>query len=1412
MQPKRAVNLRFLAGSLGVALLLGGAVFGLHQYQAWRQAPLYLGRAQQAREANDLPRAADWLRRYVALRPNHDAVAGELGVLLADLRRLDQAYFTLSSVLRRTPQNQELRKRLVRVSLQLGRTQDARADLNKFLLRAAPSDPEVLELEAYCLEAEKKLPQAIAVWRRVIEADPQRLEAYVLLHQALTRESASAAADPTTLDLLIERNSDSARARQLRGATLMALLVASSPETASPLRERVQADARRAVELAPRDPEILMFAARAEMILGNAAAARDLAVRSIAINPRQSDAYLFLHQAALRARQLPEAESWLEKGLATVADKRLLLWHRCALRIDQGQLDGLEADLTKLRTLRHPAPPIQFLEARLLVQKLKWTEAAAKLNLVVHQLSQWPDLQRQTHYWLGVCHEQRGEPVLQLAAFQRALESDPNWASAHWGAGRAFRALDRFPESVQQFLLGVQSPDTPASVLTETARMVVVQTLQQNSEARDWSTAESLIARLEQTAPDSPEVTILRAEILVSQDQADAAVKLLQDARIRKDSLELALTEAALAERSQDWTNVERVLTETRTRFQDSVLLRLSEARLLVGRSGKEPLPALRKLETPSDQFAEPDRIMLQEGLAEQFLILGESQEATRLLREVLRRQPENARARLILMSLAFEAGEASALKELVIRAAGPYARYGKALEECLAATKTKDPRHFQAARRELQEAQKLRPSWAAVPALTGRICDAQQDVPGAIAGYTRAIELGHRHPGDWNRVIRLLVAEERFSEADRLVRVVEARKSAFSSQLAMIGSVIALQLNDTDRALNRAQEAAGTQDSFGADLLLAHVNFRAGKLEEAEKAIRRAIARDEGAPAGWINFVQFLVRSGQRERAEAVLEEATARIRPPVMWLARAQALEILGRTKDAAEAYAEAQRERPENLAVLHRMAEFHLQQGSREAAQAALTQLVRQAATAAPPNPEEAAWGRRGLAILHAGTGRVSDIARALELIGENLAADPDSIPDQSARARVLATSLDPRHRDEARTLLTALVDRELSLNVPLDEERFLLAQLEFENDNWPKASTQIEVLRRKYPANKAYLVWQVQAQLSRAALGEAEAGVRRLGREAPEDFASLQLETRWNLLSGRHSEARSAVKRFASRARGDATEDLLRECVALLEQCTTQVPAGESSAQEQTLYLEEAGQLARRLAEKHPASQWVLAEFRCRNGQVEEGVRFLEEHWQDLDAARISAMAGAISQSGRENAPAWSRAVKVLESALAREPASLPLQLQLAYLLSMVDRFPEAEALFTKVLEAHPDHVLALNNWSVILALHDPNRAKEALEFINRAMAIAGPAPALLDSRSIIQALRGDLALAAADARDATLRGRSAVHSFHRAYIAWKSGQRELAGELLANSMQGGLKVTALHPLEQRIHEELVMGTR
>ena len=107
---------------------------------------------------------------------------------------------------------------------------------------------------------------------------------------------------------------------------------------------------------------------------------------------------------------------------------------------------------------------------------------------------------------------------------------------------------------------------------------------------------------------------------------------------------------------------------------------------------------------------------------------------------------------------------------------------------------------------------------------------------------------------------------------------------------------------------------------------------------------------------------------------------------------------------------------------------------------------------------------------------------------------------------------------------------------------------------------------------------------------------------------------------------------------------------------------------------------------------------------------------------------------------------------------------------------------------------------MNNLALVLAL-GAKRHEEGLAFVDRAIEIAGPQGALLDTRGLVRLAAGRSKQAESDFKLAIGQGSAAERYLHLAAAQWQSRDKDRAEQTLKKAEELGLAWDGLHPLER-----------
>jgi tetratricopeptide (TPR) repeat protein len=668
------------------------------------------------------------------------------------------------------------------------------------------------------------------------------------------------------------------------------------------------------------------------------------------------------------------------------------------------------------------------------------------------------------------------------------------------------------------------------------------------------------------------------------------------------------------------------------------------------------------------------------------------------------------------------------------------------------------------------------------VARLQGEAYELDGQADKALESYQAALDRGDGRMGTVQRLLKLLLAQQRHAEAQALLgklsQTLKARTglARLDTQLAILtaeagdGQTLA-EVRRHHLKTARELVAAGSKDHRDY-LWLGQVSLLAGERAEAEKAFCKARDLAREAPEAWASLVLLLA---QTDRAKAEAELAAARQLLPRERHAQVLAVgyEALGQTAKAGQYYAALARATsagPEEWLVA---AAFYDRAGQRAEAEPLLRRLL-EAGPKTPP--ASAAWARQTLAVTLA-TASPPRFKEALELVP---ARSGETAKDRQARGLVLATR--PAHRGEAIRLLEGL-------SAPSPFARFVLAQIYEADGHWPRARAQLVALVADEGKSPTFLDYYARALLRHQEPEEAAKYVRRLAELGAATFEVTELQARVLHATGDKDQALSLVQKYA---RGSQAQ--LGKAAFVLEQLGF-------PAEAENLYRAHAA------AAKQPEDGLALALFLGRQKRVAEALDICAGAWAKC---RPEAVANACVTVVRVAGASATRGPQIegwLKSAMRRRPQSKGLGMFLAQLYEQQGQWDKAMVAYRDVLAPNDRNIVALNNLAYLQALNGGD-VDEALRLADRAIELAGPLHELLDTRALIYLKKGQAARAVEDLQQALAQTRSPTRYFHLALAQRQAGNRVSAAGAWRQATRAGLAEEAVNALERPAFRQLL----
>ena len=1113
--PTRRLNLRLLAVLLVVAGTLGGGMHLLHELRIRRNASALLLRASRAEASNDLEKAEQSLRQYLKIKRDDGSAwkwyARVVDERASDRRQRDHVLPVHEQALRHNPGDLSLERRCADLALERARSNqdpaffdDARRRVKSLIEKLPatsqghPVAAELAELEDLLGQCDRELAdfEAAEKWfLSALQHDPTRVSCYDRLAAAAPRPHAPPdnSADGA-IEEMVAKNPKVGLAYIYRWRYAHEFLAAADAS-----------DIRKALELAPDDPEVLVNAAVESQQKADSAAARQYLEKGWKLSPGNINLALGLARFEAREGHLERGEAVLRQAFQASSSLELAFELAENLIVqDKVEGQGEAGDyLTVLRNAGLGDTLVPYLEAEILVRRQRWSEAISRIKLARVALRNDRQLTVKLDLMLAECFGRLGSDDQRLAALSSAAKGDPSLESVRIELAQALRRsgdLDR--------AIAILSPlvDRRPELRLDLAHLLIQKTSRQTHGPRDWQQAEGCLREGEKSLPHAgASLALLRVDLLVAQHRLEDARSLLSKALASDPrNLPLRLALAKLTQRQDNGPAALRMLDRIDEEMGPSLETQLARLDYWGMQGGTTSKAAVAKLAEQRRQIRPADQPVLLDRLATIEMRLGEPNLAQQHLRELVGLRPADLRVLMSLFSVTLQTADHAAALELVARIRtiegdeGTSWRFAQA--SCLLDQARRGVTNDVGVPRILAgEIAAHRPSWWGSFVLFGEIAELEGQTDRAIKNYLQAIEFGNSETTTVRRLVGLLNKAKQFDQIDRVTQVFSDRGIP-AGDLMLAAAVNAIRRQDFDRGIELARQVFPERSTTYSDqLFLGQFYLAAHRPREAGEALRRAVELGPGVPVTWVSYVQYLVLEKQTDRASAALEAARKALPADRANLALAQCHAMLGHTKEA-EAHVQAALKSPAcDLTAIRVAVDLYINQGRFDQVEPILDKLD---TLASGKTPDVQAWANRTRSLARLSTGRPSDADRALSLIELNLKTNPSSLEDQRLKAVILA--LKSSRRADAIKLLEPF-DQSDHLSA---SEQFILAQAYLSEKRFGKYERQMEKLLESGIKNPQHLLHFVGYLVDRSELGRAERSIADSIRNSPSTAALLR----------------------------------------------------------------------------------------------------------------------------------------------------------------------------------------------------------------------------------------------------------------------------------------------------------------
>ncbi|MBR6435326.1 MAG: hypothetical protein IKS45_02335, partial [Thermoguttaceae bacterium] len=390
-----------------------------------------------------------------------------------------------------------------------------------------------------------------------------------------------------------------------------------------------------------------------------------------------------------------------------------------------------------------------------------------------------------------------------------------------------------------------------------------------------------------------------------------------------------------------------------------------------------------------------------------------------------------------------------------------------------------------------------------------------------------------------------------------------------------------------------------------------------------------------------------------------------------------------------------------------------------------------------------------------------------AEGIKLLDANIAeSETPSLEDVKMKAIILVSCNNPRDRAKAIKLMESIMARGVKLE---PEEQFILGRLYNEAGKWDVAKEQMQDLCVREPNNIRYITEFVRMMLRRnLPVEEIQPYITRLEQNFPKTIISILLRSELLHIQDKDAQAADMLMNYFNSIADDHVEEL-------------PIIARQLNRIGQVAKAEEA---FKRYMEKDPKGILDYADFLARRRQIDKAIELLTNLKNDprfKSEEVLKSLLDLLRVSPRQPTPEQLKKVSdVLAEYEKASPDNLSIRVQIAELKMLEGNIEEAEKLYEEILREQKltdwQKVVIFNNLSYALSVTGKNPQK-ALDTINEAIKIHGPAEYLLDTRALALLSFNDrdpakLTLAVSDLERAVAKNPTAIYYFHltRAYLA------------------------------------------
>ena len=1343
--------------------VLIASIFGLHYVQSGHAVAQLVSMAEQASESDEPDSAARYWDLVIRMDPNHLVGLQRLADLLAESRDFSARRRALELASRASnlaPEDLAIGKRRVEIANSLSAHGDTISAANRMLTNSKigeTANKEYRQFAArwranaiYSLLHSMGSPGALT-WNDLgkalevaIQHDPRYPQHYFRLAINLrTRTSDRSKSDladaaDATIALMLERNSESAEAWLVRYRYARRFSMPDRTDAAA--MAEIDGYLDRALELHLEEPtknaHVLVSAAERERDRGNTMASVELFEQAIAADPADTRPYLAISEMVAQPgnqASLDKSIAVLRDGVRAIGNRELplilpLIRHLSARDFKDEAAHYLEIARQSVEAIPDPQKTeyriqLAYVEALLLAREHRFADAADHLQTIIESFDSNQVRVMRTEIaqvWGNVAQYRRmcGDLDNVIEAFKNAASLDASWRAhmLQWVARtRSPRSdADAFPQEIAR---GTTDPWLDA------ARFALRQQLLLPPAVRDWSQYRHAIesARDESVAD---EIICLDANQYAINGQWKKAKELLRQAAVDyPDSPLIYRTLALLYTKEGDLESaIELVGKIDSDSLRAESLVLLKSELLCTANQYDEALDLLKRTvkESTNDELARE----LQVEIARILTRIGDWEQAKEILSSIPAAGDDALRIVEMLSRLAWCQRDWKTLESCEKQLRTIEGDKGALWRTCrirrLLGQSSRDADVIGEASDLAQDLRSLHPDLQMTRVSSARVATYRGLLWEAVAHYEDAWALGSPRV---TLAVDLIALLNELGQTEKAQRYVNDARMFMRASDQMIDRSLVDFVYDTDvdtirfaEAWVQSHENSDGYLRYGRTLALAALpgsDTEAERLERSRVAFEKAVELNPRDIRAWGALYRFYVAARPNAaKAQDVLNRLATHegITELDRAFALAQLRESIGKVDAAAEKYSAAiallngSVDQLSHLVVYERAAQFFQHHDLEKAAKCSREAL------AIDPN----SMGARSVLIdVLLAQKNAESVAEAESLFLASIDEQEMSAAEQRRHAEILRAMADINvdNQEQLHTKAVALLES-IDRKTTLDTLMVTLSELELN-----KPATAASKL------NYGILAKNLDIQVLVKFLSEH----RELPRKHP-DFAPVfeQAFLRIEEHAGHEIESLRLRLDQLRATESDDSGDKLKNLVSLIVDQHAERCLGRLRTQSQ----------------RHELI-FHLLDFLLKADLVTDAVRLAKLSPPPESPLRWAATLAVALAVNHARCEVPEEAERLLVDSLAVRPTHAELNFAIGNLWYLQGKSDDAVACYRQAADSRPDHWLTMNNLAVALA--DSN-LDESFSLVEKAIALVGRDPVLLDTLAVLQLKNGQPQLA------------------------------------------------------------------